>query len=189
MAVIIEQLVLYIYRLPVTQLMICGVLAAVVFCHLCRVYAGRRWMRPCLGAVLALWFGGVLWTTLLSRDGGQFEANWVPLHTYWIVLCGGERELLRSAFMNAALFYPAGLLCAGLSRGRFRGGMCCTVVLLALFSLSIELSQGFWQLGNAEIDDVIHNTLGAAAGFAAFHLKWIDRPPTKNECEKKEYQP
>lgn len=185
----IDSLVLYIYCLPVTQLMICGVLAAVVFCHLCRVYAGRRWMRPCLGAVLALWFGGVLWTTLLSRDGGQFEANWVPLHTYWIVLCGGERELLRSAFMNAALFYPAGLLCAGLSRGRFRGGMCCTVVLLALFSLSIELSQDFWQLGNAEIDDVIHNTLGAAAGFAAFHLKWIDRPPTKNECEKKEYQP
>jgi glycopeptide antibiotics resistance protein len=48
--------------------------------------------------------------------------------------------------------------------------MICAVICFGLFSLSIELCQHFLQLGTAEIDDVLHNTLGAAAGFAVFHL-------------------
>ena len=80
--------------------------------------------------------------------------------------------MFRSCLMNAFLFYPAGLLLAGLlpQNGSYRRQMLCTVICFGLFSLSIELSQHFLQLGTAEIDDVLHNTLGAAAGFAAFHL-------------------
>ena len=74
--------------------------------------------------------------------------------------------------MNVLLFYPGGLLLAGLLPQRFRDrrGMLFAVVCFGLFSLSIELCQHFLQLGTAEVDDVLHNTLGAAAGFAVFHL-------------------
>ena len=79
--------------------------------------------------------------------------------------------------MNAVLFYPAGLLLAGLmpENRSYRKGMLCTVLIFALFSLVIELSQYFWQLGNCEIDDVLHNTLGAGLGYAAFYLDLDDK--------------
>ena len=105
-----------------------------------------------------------------SERGGVYHASWIPLHTYWRVLSGENRELLRSAFMNMLLFYPAGLLLGGLlpSKWSFRKGMLCAAIAFAAFSLTIELNQYLLQLGNAETDDVLHNTLGAVAGFSAF---------------------
>ena len=93
-----------------------------------------------------------------------------------LTACGESRELLRSAFMNAVLFFPAGLLLGGLLPGHrsFRWQLVCAVICFGLISLGIELTQFFNRLGNAEFDDVLHNTLGAAAGLAAFHVKWSD---------------
>lgn len=45
--------------------------------------------------------------------------------------------------------------CAALCRGRF--------------SLSIELIQYWFGLGVCEMDDVLHNTLGVLAGYAAYN--------------------
>ena len=48
--------------------------------------------------------------------------------------------------------------------------MLWSVLVFGLFSLAVELSQYRFGLGISEIDDVLHNTLGAALGFAAVHL-------------------
>ena len=176
----IERLVHDIYCLTPKKLALCCFLAVVAYCFLCRKYAGRRWLRPCLGGLLALWLSAVLWITVFSRSAGNTESHWLPLSTYWRVLSGESRELLRSAFMNAVLFFPAGLLLGGLLPGHrsFRWQLVCTVICFGLISLGIELTQFFNRLGNAEFDDVLHNTLGAAAGLAAFRVKWSDSPQT-----------
>lgn len=178
----LSELVNHIYQMDIKDLARCAVFAALIFCTLYRKYFGRRWLRICVGAVLAVWFGTVLWMTLLGRGSeGVYETHWIPLHTYWAVFSGAHPEMLRSCFMNVVLFYPAGLLLAGLipEKWSFRKGLLCTVWAFALFSLTIELSQHFWQLGNCEIDDVLHNALGAGLGFAAFQLD-VDSEAEKN---------
>ena len=166
----------WIYHLPTEYLPECAVFAAMLYVTLYRKYDGKRWLRPGIGGVLAVWFLVVLWTTVLNREPGAYESSWIPLHSYWLYFSGGNPEIYRSCFMNAVLFYPGGLLLAGLLPQRFRDrrGMLFAVVCFGLFSLSIELCQHFLQLGTAEIDDVLHNTLGAAAGFAVLHLDLDD---------------
>lgn len=174
----LQEFLLLIYRLPMQMLPVFAILAALFFCALYRKYAGKRWFRPGIGGLLAVWFAAVLWSTIFSREPGTYESCWIPLHAYWLVLSGACPEMYRSCLMNVALFYPAGLLLAGLlpQRIRYRHRMLYTVICFALFSLSIELSQHFLQLGTSEIDDVLHNTLGAVTGVTAFHLA-LGEPP------------
>lgn len=166
----------WIYHLPTEYLPECAVYAVMLYLTFCRKYAGKRWLRPGIGVLLAGWFLVVLWTTILDREPGSYESSWIPLHTYWKIFSGGHPELERSGLMNVLLFYPGGLFLAGLlpQNGSCRRRMICAVICFGLFSLSIELCQHFLQLGTAEIDDVLHNTLGAAAGFAVFHLDLDD---------------
>ncbi len=168
----LQKFILLIYRLPTMYLPVFAVFAAMLYNSLYRKYAGERWLRIGTGGLLAGWFFAVLWTTIFSRETGTYASCWIPLHAYWLLFSDGEPEMYRSCLMNVALFYPAGLLLAGLlpQRGSYRGRMLCTAICFGLFSFPIELCQYFLQLGIAEIDDVLHNTLGAVAGFAAFHL-------------------
>ena len=173
---LLHECYLWVYCLPVQDVPLCAVFAAMIVITLCRKYAGKRWLRPGIGGLLAGWFLVVLWTTVINREPGSYESSWIPLHSYWLLITVGKGELYRSCLMNVFLFYPAGLLLAGLlpQRLRDRRGMLCAAICFGLFSLSIELCQHFQHLGTAEIDDVLHNTLGAAAGFAAFHLDLDD---------------
>lgn len=166
MAAYLNKIVIWIYCLEPNDLVTYAIYATLVFCAFCRTYAPRRWLRPGLTAVLGCWFAWVLWSTVLSRSPGAYESHWVPLDTYRRVLQGDTTELLRSAVMNIALFFPAGLLTAALLP---RGSLRRVVLGFALFSLAIELGQDLFRLGFAEIDDVLHNTLGSALGYFAFH--------------------
>lgn len=160
-----------IYALPLEHLPLYCVFTALIFCALYRRFAEWRRLRPCLWLMLFVWFALVLWVTLLSRDvGNAYDAHWIPLHSYLEILTGGNPETFRSNLMNMVLFYPAGLLFSSLmsQKRSFRSGMIRTVLLFGLFSLAIELSQFWLQCGFCEIDDVLHNTLGAGMGFAAF---------------------
>lgn len=71
--------------------------------------------------------------------------------------------------MNVVLFYPAGLLLAAVLPKRWRFPV--TAVVFVLFSLSIEIAQHSLFLGRGEIDDVLHNTLGAMLGCTALSLE------------------
>ena len=167
----------WVYRQSPEMLTMYSVYAALIFHTFFRRFEGTRWLRPCLWTALGGWFGIVLCTTIFCRTlGGSYDAQWIPLHSYRYFFHAEFPEAFRSVFMNVLLFYPAGLLWAALFRGNKsrRDRIRHMVLLFGLFSLSIELSQYFFQLGTAEIDDVLHNTLGAAAGFAAFHLDLDD---------------
>ena len=168
-----QELTLHIYHMAPQELGLLAVFAALLWRAGDRKWADSRWLRPVIGLVLAAWFGAVLWMTVLSRTpGGTYEAQWVPFHTYRAYVSDPHSEILRSCFMNVALFYPAGLLFGSLltKKWSFHRGMLWSVLVFGLFSLAVELSQYRFGLGISEIDDVLHNTLGAALGFAAVHL-------------------
>lgn len=165
-----RSIILFIYRLDLNVLAWCAVFAALIYCTAFRKFEGRSWLRPFALLALAAWFAVVIWTTLLSRVAGTYDARWIPLYTYYETICKGNREAFRSAIMNLALFFPAGLLWGSLmhQKSRLRGGIALAVLVFGSLSLSIELCQFWSRLGICEIDDILHNTLGGAAGAAAF---------------------
>lgn len=110
----------------------------------------------------------VLYTTLLSRsvheDADAFSL--IPFESYINVINGGNVENLRSNFMNVVLFYPSGILMTLLLPKKSNRilRIITVTVLLSILSCGIEYIQYIYALGKPEIDDVIHNTIGALVG-------------------------
>ena len=109
----------------------------------------------------------VVFTTVSGRESGNKHEHYlIPFHSYRALLNGSNIEILRSNFMNIVLFYPAGLLmCSLLSEKWYRWCRVLLVfVILCALSAGIEYVQYAYSLGWVEIDDVIHNSLGALLG-------------------------
>ncbi len=159
-----------IYILPYHQLFGVCFCCLVLFWELRRRFERRLWWRWMIGAVLMLWAAVVIQSTVLGRSNGT-GSQWalIPLHSYREVLSGGNPEILRANLMNVVLFIPAGLLTAALLPGDWPPArrLLIITVLGSVFSLGIECTQYARSLGCPEIDDVIHNTIGAVAGFCA----------------------
>lgn len=157
-----------IYCLDIPDAIFLAALATVCFRLLGRKFASCRWWKWVLAAGLLFWLTAVLYQTLGGRQAGTERAFQLPFQSYAEVLSGGRRELLRSNFMNALLFFPAGLLGWELlprTISPLKKVLWVTAAAL-LLSLSIECLQYFRMLGLAESDDVIHNTLGTALAAA-----------------------
>lgn len=125
------------------------------------------------GMILALlgWAAAVLIETIFRRTPNlTVVAAWQPFQSYMDALKeGGQKELLRSNFMNSVLFYPGGLLLMSLLPEKWDSRLKLPVVLLLFtgFSFFIEFVQYRNYLGLAQGDDVIHNALGACLGAVA----------------------
>ena len=167
------RLLWWVYQLSVLEFVLVFAGATLAFLWLYH-RLGQWWgRRAALAVLLLLWVAAVLATTVTNRTVGATDAAyWLPLHSYREMLETGNREILRSNLMNVALFYPAGLLfmAALPKRWGYARRLGLTVLLFGLFSLSIELVQYRYLLGRAEIDDVLHNTLGAVIGCLALSL-------------------
>lgn len=123
-----------------------------------------------VGAALVSLLFVIAYSTIFVRDGGDLlQHKFVPFHSYREVQNGGNPEIYRSNFMNVILFYPAGLLATSLLPKKRPGWWRCLLVVLALTAMSagIESLQYCYALGRCEIDDVIHNAIGALLGSLA----------------------
>lgn len=172
----ISRLFLWIYRLSSGGLLFLLFLGTLLL-FLLRKHERLRQLFPLL---LPIWAAAVLWVTLLNRSSetlGDFQ--WLPLYSYREMFLTGNREILRSNMMNVALFYPGGLLLAAVLPKRRRTPIVVTTLLL--FSIPIELIQQALFLGRGEIDDVLHNTLGAWLGCIALSLEPKLFPTRKKE--------
>ena len=124
------------------------------------------------------WLTVIAVATLTDRTPGIIpaERELIPFHSYHAVMAGENKEILRSNFMNVILFYPAGLFaCELLPKSWSRAKRVILVaVLFALVSAGIEFCQYHFALGQAEVDDVIHNALGALIGalISTIPVKW-----------------
>jgi glycopeptide antibiotics resistance protein len=131
----------------------------------------RIWKSAVL-LVLLLWTAAVVAQTVFRRTpDASFQPVWQPFQSYVDALkAGGQKELLRSNFMNAVLFYPAGMLVVSLlpERWGFWRKLLIVLALFTVLSFAIELTQFYYCLGVAQTDDVIHNVLGAWVGASVF---------------------
>ena len=131
---------------------------------LLRRYVPRwRWIAAGLLTVLV----PVILRTTLHRDCCDGLQHRLQLfQSYRDAVLTGNTEIYRSNFMNVALFFPAGLLMAALLPGGWPKWVRClvTVIALAAASVAIEWLQYHCSLGRCEVDDVLHNTLGALLG-------------------------
>lgn len=86
----------------------------------------------------------------------------MPFWSYVAYFKGEDDSLLNENIMNVVVFVPVGLL-AGLAS---RSINLLRALLIGLcISLSIEVLQFTFEKGFAELDDVMHNSLGCLIGY------------------------
>ena len=127
---------------------------------------------------MTIWVAATLWITIFSRSPEPaYSPEVIPFHSYRKLFATGITEIIRSNFMNVALFYPAGLLISSLLPENWSRiqKILFSGILLASFSFMIEYIQFLYALGEPEIDDVLHNTLGAVCGTIPIAFKEILR--------------
>lgn len=99
-----------------------------------------------------------------------------PFDFLWHYQAIGHGKVLffPEIIMNIAVFIPIGFV-IGLVFRKIKGWQA---ILIGMgISVVIELFQWFFRKGFADVDDVIHNTLGCLVGFVLWRgcAKWILR--------------
>lgn len=165
---------LWIYCMDFHDVLILLVIVTGLFCVMQVKLSQHRFWKPGLFVLLMIWAFIVIVQTILWRTSGPaLEPVWQPFQSYIDALKeGGQKELLRSNFMNAILFYPAGLLMGSILPETWKSGSRLLIVLMVftVFSTIIECFQYRCNLGLAQTDDVIHNALGALIGAAVIFI-------------------
>ena len=119
----------------------------------------KRWNHFFVIGTLAVSVALILWLTLFSRLGSDSRHFYPPFWSYRAILNGDSRALLEN-IGNIVLFIPIGVAIALL--------LGCSVKKSCLLgftlSLIIESCQWIFWLGSFEIDDLMHNTIGAGIG-------------------------
>lgn len=174
----LQSFFLWFYCLPISKALVLIIMVSAAYLILRQWLSVKRFWRPLIALLFLAWLAVIAAATLTDRTPGIIPAQpkLRPFHSYRAVMAGESKEILRSNFMNVALFYPAGLLACELlpkSWGRIKK-VVLIAVLFALVSVGIEFCQYHFVLGQAEIDDVIHNILGALIGalICTIHIKW-----------------
>lgn len=166
----------WFYCLPISDIILLIAFATHLFLLIHR-FQHKHVLWSCFVFILLVaWITIITYATVSGREAaGHDTLSLIPFHSYREVLNGGNPEILRSNFMNAVLFYPAGLMSASLLPDKWPRWvrMLLPLLLFAGLSSEIEYVQHFYGIGRAEIDDVIHNSMGALVGsiFAVFRLK------------------
>lgn len=168
----LKAIFMWIYRMDFYEVLLLLAAFTGLFDYAMVKFSRRRIWKPAVVLVLLLWAASVAAQTVFRRTPDAFlQPVWEPFQSYADALkAGGRTELLRSNFMNAVLFYPAGVLLVSLLPEKWPSRVRLPMVLILLtgLSLAIELAQYRYHLGLAQTDDVIHNALGACMGAAVF---------------------
>lgn len=111
--------------------------------------------------VFLLYASTVIFRSVMSYREYEFTPFW----SYKAIMEGREPQLLPENIMNVAVFVPVGLF-AGMV---FRRMTWKKIMIVGLcLSLGIELLQFVFRKGFAEVDDVMHNTVGCVLGYILF---------------------
>lgn len=164
----------WIYCLDFHEVLVLLAFFTGLFCIVHGKFGQYRFWKPIIIAMLIIWAYIVLVQTILWRTPDTtLKPVLRPFQSYIDALKeDGQKELLRSNFMNVVLFYPAGLLAGSILPERWKSSTKLLFVLtgFAVFSTMIEFFQYRYSLGLAQTDDVIHNALGALIGAAVIFI-------------------
>lgn len=115
---------------------------------------------------LAIYVFIVLCNTVLFRsDSNTSRVVLIPFWSYMEAVKENRSFYLIENLLNIVLFVPVGLF----SKMAFRHIKFTQILMCGLlFSLTIETSQLILHRGWFEMDDLMHNTLGAILGYYIF---------------------
>ena len=105
----------------------------------------------------------ILYVTVFGRaEAAEVKYNLMPFWSYIATMRGEGVNLMRVNYLNVAMFVPLGVLlwCAMGKREWWK-----VLLLLVLFSSSIEVMQLVLKRGFCEFDDVFHNAVGGMIGY------------------------
>ena len=174
----LQAFFLWFYCLSITDAVLLIIVVSAGYLILRQWLGDKRLWRPVIALLFLAWLAVIAVATLTDRTPGIIpaEPELIPFHSYRAVIAGENKEILRSNFMNVILFYPAGLFACELlpKSWSLAKRVILVAALFALVSAGIEFCQYHFALGQAEVDDVIHNALGALIGalISTIPVKW-----------------
>lgn len=119
--------------------------------------------------LLCIYLTFLFGVTLFNRHPEEsFSMELMPLWSYQESLFNGNTGLGQQIFYNILAFIPLGIFLPVLSR--YMRMLRHTVASAAALSAFIEISQLVFRCGLCELDDVMNNTLGAAAGYGIWKI-------------------
>lgn len=127
----------------------------------------KKYYNCIVALLIFLYIVFVLYITLFSRLNTESAGNYslIPFYSYYLA-AHGEKYMIRESILNILFFYPLGYLFGCLNVEKINSKQWMIIPISCILSALIELSQYIFKLGFAEIDDVIHNTLGCVLGLA-----------------------
>ena len=164
----------WIYSLPLWKIILYSIAAIVFWGKLSIKVSDRVWNRHNKMLLLFSVFA-VIYATLF-RTPEVSELVLMPFYSF--IAAQQQPEMYRSMLLNVFLFLPMGISLPFVLDKKVRHNIICTIIMAMVFSTAIEITQYVFCLGRCETDDVIMNTLGAAAGSISFRI-------AKREARKK----
>ena len=164
----------WIYSRPLWKVILYSIAAIVFWGKLSIKVSDRVWNRHNKMLLLFSVFA-VIYATLL-RTPEVSELVLMPFYSF--IAAQQQPEMYRSMLLNVFLFLPMGISLPFVLDKKVRHNIICTIIMAMVFSTAIEITQYVFCLGRCETDDVIMNTLGAAAGSISFRI-------AKREARKK----
>lgn len=162
------QKLFFMYTWNIVVLLIVILLISVLYLILKRKIVNKKITNTVFLVSFAIYFALMIYSTLIDRSSETESAGLclIPFYSYY-QLFNGNADIFKQSIMNIAFFYPFGFLLGGLDVNFLKKRKWIIAIFAFAFSFCIESLQLIFHLGYAEIDDVIHNTLGAVIGIIA----------------------
>ena len=122
----------------------------------------------------------ILYITIFSRSKINATAYPVPFSTF--TRAKTDSSLICFMIMNIIMFMPLGFSLPFVLYGKPRRRIGWTIFIGFMLSAFIEATQEIFSIGNADIDDVIVNTLGTAIGSFSYLLTLAFMKITKKKA-------
>lgn len=150
-----------------------GIAAAVALVMLVKRHClrgGQALALELLGVYLFLVFSSTVFSRNVA-DAYQYEL--LPFWSY-LEIYNGNTCLVQENFLNFLMLMPVGLLFPVCVR---RNGARRTLLFGLGCTVTIEVLQLLTRRGLFEFDDILHNTLGVAAGYGVYKVcgRWIGK--------------
>ena len=130
-------------------------------------WRGRRSRRYIAGLLLVGYSFLIYCSTVIYREVLQERVgDLMPFWSYRAIMDGKEQYLAEN-IMNVVVFVPVGILFGIAMRSR---NVWAALLVGVGLSVGIEVLQFVFKKGFAEIDDIMHNTLGCIMGFGFYAI-------------------
>lgn len=140
---------------------------SVIYIAIRNLIASKKSSNSIIAISFVIYFCLMIYTALIDRNASTDSSGYclIPFYSYYQFF-NGNRDIMQQSIMNIAFFYPFGFLLSCLDIEFIKKRKWLIAVFAFAFSFCIEALQYIFHLGYAEVDDVIHNTLGASIGTA-----------------------